>query len=76
MTILLTQVDPTSWGERGRAKRKERKGEKKELERERGSTFSLDFPAIGSSNPDEARDKVDPHGKGYAWIPALGILFV
>ena len=40
--------------------------------RERFSTLSLDFSAIGSSNPGEAKGKVDPHDKGYAWITTLG----
>ena len=35
------------------------------------STFSLDFPAIGPAAFDETRCKVDPHGKGYAWVPVL-----
>ena len=39
--------------------------------RERSSTFSLGFPAISPSNPGEARGKVDPHCKGYAWVPRL-----
>ena len=37
--------------------------------RERKSNFSLDFLAIGSSNPGEPRDKIAPHDKSYAWIP-------
>ena len=40
--------------------------------RERSSTFSLEFPAIGSSVFDEARRKVAPHGKDYTWVPVLG----
>ena len=40
--------------------------------RERVSNFSLDFPAIGPLVSDEARSKVAPHGKGYAWAPVLG----
>ena len=46
--------------------------EERVLERERESTFSLDFSTIGSSNPGKARGKVDPHCKGYAWVPVLG----
>ena len=34
--------------------------------RERKSNFSLDFPAIGPSVPDEPRDKVGLRCKGYA----------
>ena len=33
--------------------------------RERSSTFSLKFSAIGLSVSDEARSKVAPHGCGY-----------
>ena len=39
--------------------------------RERKSNFSLDFPAIGQSVPDEPRGKVAPHCKSYAWVPVL-----
>ena len=47
-------------------------GERKEWDfRERSSTFSLEFPAIGPSDPGEPRDKVAPHGKGYAWVLVL-----
>ena len=37
----------------------------------RSSHFSLGFPVIGPSNPGEARGKVDPHYKSYAWVPVL-----
>ena len=37
------------------------------LERERESTFSLDFRPIGSSVFDGSRSKVILRGKGYAW---------
>ena len=40
--------------------------------RERSSTFSLEFPTIGPSVSGEARSKVAPHGKDYAWVPVLG----
>ena len=39
--------------------------------RERSSTFSLEFPTIGQSISCEARSKLAPHGKGYAWAPVL-----
>ena len=54
--------------------KEEREGEQMERDRERegfrerGSTFSLKFPA----SSDEARSKVAPHGKDYTWIPVLG----
>ena len=61
LTPFLTQ--PV--GEEGERERKGKRGGKNRvLERERESPFSLDFSAIGSSNPGEARGKVDPHCKG------------
>ena len=57
------------WGRE--SKRREERGKRKRVFRERSSHFSLDFPAISSSNLDEARGKVDPHYKGYAWVPGL-----
>ena len=69
-TILLTHAWPTILG--GGGESKPRKGERKERDfRERSSTLSLKFPVIGLSNPNEPRDKVDLHGKGYAWTPIL-----
>ena len=65
-TILLTNLDPTGFG--GKKRERERKMEKGREFRERGSTLSLDFPAIGLSNPGETRGKVDPHGKSYVWV--------
>ena len=47
-------------------------GERKEWDlRERSFIFSLEFPTIEPSDPDEQRDKVAPHGKDYAWVPVL-----
>ena len=69
-TILLTQLDPTGLGGGRRGKRK-REGKSERVLEKRESTFSLDFPAIGSSNPGEARGKVDPHCKGYTWVLGL-----
>ena len=40
--------------------------------REKSSTFSLEFLAIESASSEEARSKVAPHGKDYAWVPVLG----
>ena len=58
--------------ERG-GKRANRKREGKcGIFRVRSSTFSLEFPAIGPASSDEARSKVAPHGKDYAWVPVLG----
>ena len=47
---------------------RERKG--RDL-RERGSTFSLEFPAIRPSISDEAKSGVAPQDKGYAWALVL-----
>ena len=43
-----------------------------EKSRVRSSHFSLDFLAIGPANAGEARSKVAPHGKDYAWVTVLG----
>ena len=68
--ILLTQLDPTGLDggkERENRERKERGEEEEDFrERERESTFSLNFSMIGSSNSGETRGKVDPHCKSYA----------
>ena len=40
--------------------------------REKVSNFFLDFPVIGPSIFGEARSKVAPHIKGYAWALVLG----
>ena len=62
------------WDRRGGGERKtKRERERKERDfRERSSTLSLEFPAIGPSIFCEARSKVAPHDKGYAWVPVLG----
>ena len=58
--------------------KEEREGEQTERDRERegfrerGSTFSLEFPAIGQASSDEVRSKVAPHGKDYTWVPVSG----
>ena len=56
-------------GELEREKERERK---EGIFRERGSNFSLEFPAIGPSVSGETRSKVTLHGKGYTWAPVLG----
>ena len=56
----------------GRGDRKPRKEGRKERDfRERSSTFSLEFLAIGPSNPGEPRSKIAPHGKSYVWVSDL-----
>ena len=71
--VLLTQLDPTDWIGEKRGKRKREKKEERERRnsRERGSTFSLDFPMIGPLNSGETRGKVDLHCKSYEWVPIL-----
>ena len=61
------------WERRGGRERKtKRERERKERDfRERISTFSLEFSAIGPSVFGEVRRKVTPHGKGYTWVPIL-----
>ena len=71
--VLLTKSPKSVW-----EREKERGGEQTERERdlfrERSSTFSLKFPAIGPSDSDEVRSKVALHGKDYKWVPVLGSL--
>ena len=67
--VLLTHALTNQFGIGESKPRKE--GEKRRAFRERSSHFSLDFLAIGPSNPGETRDKVDPHCKSYAWVPVL-----
>ena len=38
-------------------------------DRERESSFSLDFRPFGPSVLDGSRSKVDLHGESYAWTP-------
>ena len=71
--VLLTK-SPNWFGEmKERESNREREG-KCGIFRERSSTFSLKFPAIGPLASGEARSKVAPHGKGYTWVPVLGKL--
>ena len=58
--------------EREREGPNEKEREKRRIFRERNSTLSLEFSAIGPSVFGEARSKVASHGKGYAWVPVLG----
>ena len=59
-------------GKREGETNRERESEEERVFRERGSTFSLKFPAIGPSVSGEARSKVSLHGKDYTWVPVLG----
>ena len=53
----------------GEKEKTEERGKVWDFFRERSSTFSLEFPAIGPVSSDEARSKVAPHGKDYMWVP-------
>ena len=68
-TSPLDQVSQISLGEEKKGRGSKRREREREGFRERSSTFSLRFPAIGPSDPDEARSKVALHGKDYAWVP-------
>ena len=57
------KTDPVGEGERGR---------KRESFRERDSTFSLNFPTIGTVVSSGARGRLQPHGKGFESRPGLG----
>ena len=69
----------TKWIGRGREKggksKWKREGKCGIFFRERSSTLSLEFPAIGQVSPDEARGKVAPHGKDYTWVPVSGSFY-
>ena len=69
--VLLTKS--RNWfGERKERERNREREGKCGIFRERSSTFSLKFPAIGQLASGEARSKVAPHGTDYAWVPILG----
>ena len=56
---------------RGKIEREKEIGKDRRNSKERGSHFSLDFPVIGPSNPDETRGKVGPHYKSFPWVLVL-----
>ena len=60
----LIMFNQTGWERKKKKREKEREG-KGRRSRERSSTFSLDFPTIGLSVPNEARGKVLPRGKSF-----------
>ena len=60
--------------EGGKESKQKREG-KCEIFRERISTFSLKFPAIGPASSDEARSKFAPHDKDYTWVPVSGVFY-
>ena len=57
-------LDQMDW-EKKRGEEKEQTGREGKcgIFRERSSTLSLEFLAIGPASSDEARNKVAPHGK-------------
>ena len=75
--VLLTKFSQLDWGRKRGGETNEKKKEKKRRKergrdlRERESNLSLDFPVIDSENSGEARSKVGPHCKSYAWAPDL-----
>ena len=72
--VSCPNLDQMDWERRKRRKKREKTEERGKVWdfRERSSTFSLKFPAIGPSVSGEARSKVALHGTDYAWVPDLG----
>ena len=71
--VLLTKSSNLVWEGRKKGRESKRKREGKcGIFRERRSTFSLEFPAIGPASFDKARSKVASHGKNYTWVPVSG----
>ena len=68
-TSHLTHLGPKRWDGRREKGKKGEKGERMESPREKSSTFSLNFPAIGLTGSGEARDKVLPRGRCFALRP-------
>ena len=73
-TSPLDQVSQISLGEEKKEREQTERDREREGFRERGSTFSLSFPAIGPAASGEARSKVALHGTDYTWVPVLGSL--
>ena len=74
--VSCPNLDQMDWERKREGKREqtEERGKVWDFFRERSSTFSLKFPAIGPSASGEARSKVALHGKDYTWVPVLGSL--
>ena len=72
--VLLTKSPKSVWERKKREREQTERDREREGFRERSSTFSLSFPAIGPSASGEARSKVALHGKDYTWVPVLGSL--
>ena len=70
--VLLTKSPKSGWERKKREREQTERDGGREGFRERGSTFSLRFPAIGPLASGEARSKVVLHCKDYTWVPVLG----
>ena len=62
-------LDPNRFGRERKEREKREKGRRGF--REKVSTLSLDFSAIGPSNLGEPISKVGPYCKSYTWVPVL-----
>ena len=67
-------LDQMDWERKreGEKKSKQKREEKCGIFRERSSTFSLKFSAIGPPASGEVRSKVASHNKDYTWVPVSG----
>ena len=65
----LSKLDFEPSNSVGMEKKKGKGKGREEESRERGSTFSLDFPTIGSSVSSEARGRVLSRDKSFKWRP-------
>ena len=72
--VLLTKSPKSVWERKKREREQTERDREREGFRERSSTFSLRFPAIGPSASVVARSKVVLHSKDYTWVPVLGSL--
>ena len=73
--VSCPNLDQMDWERKRKGKREKMEERRRvwDFFRERSSTFSLKFPAIGPSASGEARSKVALHGKDYTWVPVWGV---
>ena len=72
--VSCPNLDQMDWERKREGKESKRKREGKGgIFRERSSTFSLSFPAIGPSASGKARNKVALHGKDYSGYQFRGV---
>ena len=72
--VSCPNLDQMDWERKREGKESKRKREGKcGIFRERSSTFSLSFPAIGPAISDEARSKVAPHGRTTRGYQSWGV---